>query len=411
MQDAASLLACSAFRVPRFPSSRFHFIPCVVISGGVTVVSPKLHVAFLLALVLRAGAAEPPAKVVGTPRFTGLPSCQSSSCHGGGMGKDQGLIYEKKDVHTRAQAILGTARSLRMAEALGIPDAGKDARCTVCHHPLQNVAAERFVPGVKPEAGVACETCHGPAEGWLRFHTRLDVTHEQRVAAGMRELRDLHGRANACLACHLNIDSELVRAGHPEMFFELDGQMRAEPPHWQDEGAWLGPRAWLTGQASALRELSWKLSLGADRELLLPRWQALAWLLRQSATGTSQLPAADGADFRAMQGASDRLARAASSQDWDRERTHSLFRRLVESSPTFRDEAVPPTEHRRRAEVLVLAIDRLWQALKANGAAEPPDLPARLKLTADEARAQENFSAARFAAALQQVEVTLVRGQ
>ena len=43
-----------------------------------------------------------------------------------------------------------------------------------------------------------------------------------------------------------------IGAGHPEMFFELDGQMVAEPPHWKDEGTWLGPRAWLTGQADVM---------------------------------------------------------------------------------------------------------------------------------------------------------------
>ncbi len=370
-----------------------------------------LRFASLLALSLGVQAAEPAPPRLAAPRFTGVPSCQSSSCHGGGVGKDQSLIWQKKDVHTRAQAILGTARSLRMAEALGIAEAGKDARCTVCHHPLQNVPAERFAPGVKPEGGIACETCHGPAEGWLRFHTRLDVSHEQRVAAGMREVRDLAGRANACLACHLNISSEIIRAGHPELFFELDGQMRTEPPHWVDEGAWLGPRAWLTGQAAALRELSWKLGLGADRELLLPRWQALAWLLRQTAPGTAQLPRDDAPDFRAMQGGGDRLARAASTLEWNRETTDALFRRLVETNAAFRDERVAILDHCRRAEVLVLALDRLWQALKANGTPEPPDFTTRLQLIAAEARTQDDFDPARFAAALQQVEVALVRGR
>ena len=89
--------------------------------------------------------------------------------------------------------------------------------------------------------------------------------------------------------------------------------------------------------------------------------------------------------------------------------TDTLFRRLVESSAIFRDERVSAVEHRRRAEVLVLAIDRLWQALKSNGATEPADFAARLKLTADEARTQQDFDPARFAAALQQVEVSLAR--
>ena len=102
-----------------------------------------------------------------------------------------------------------------------------------------------------------------------------------RLAVGMRDLSDYYARANNCIACHQNIDSTLLDAGHPEMFFELDSQMAAEPPHWTDEGIWLGPRAWLTGQAAALREISWALTKKPG-DTVLPRWQALAWLLRKT---------------------------------------------------------------------------------------------------------------------------------
>ncbi len=354
---------------------------------------------FTLCLLFRGAA-----RADSTGRFFGNPSCASSSCHGGGAGKDQCAVWLKKDFHSRAHAILGTARALRIADELSIPDPGKDLRCTVCHSPLAGLPAVRFAKGAKPDTGVSCESCHGPAEQWLRFHTRQDVTHEQRVAAGLREMRDLSGRANVCVACHLNIDPALVRAGHPEMFFELDGNMRAQPPHWREEpDAWLGPRAWLVGQATALRELSWKLGSRSDADLAL-RWKALHWLLLQSPAG-SRLPAKT-ASYSSVQGASERLARSASRERWSREASTTLLRKLAQTSPEFREGRVSDAELRRRAEVLTLAVDRLWQALKANGAASS-NLDTALSAAASEARAQEGFEPQRYAAALEQVEVAL----
>lgn len=340
--------------------------------------------------------------------FLGMASCQSSGCHGGGTGKDQALIWLKRDVHTRAHAILGTARSLRIADSLGIADPLKETQCTVCHSPLHSVPPGRLAQGVKPDTGVSCETCHGAAEPWLRFHTRSDVTHEQRIAAGMREVKDLVGRAGVCVACHLNIDIAMVKAGHPEMFFELDGQMRNEPPHWREvSDAWLGPKAWLVGQAVALRELSWKLATRPD-DSLVPRWRALIWLLRQTQLGASQLSDRRSPDYKGTQSASDRLARSASRTAWTRESAGDTLRKLVRTSAEFRAAGVPEVESRRRAEVLVLAIDRLWQALKANGAASST-FDAAVAVAAGEARAQAGFDSARFAAALEQIEVALER--
>jgi hypothetical protein len=341
----------------------------------------------------------------GPARFTGSPSCMSSSCHGGGTGKNEGLLFARKDVHTRGASLLANTRSQRIAEVLQIPDAARSQRCLVCHSPLQTVPQQRVMKGVLPENGVSCETCHGPAEQWLRFHTRPDATHEQNVSVGLRELRDFYHRANACVACHLNIEPELRRAGHPDMFFELDGQMTAEPPHWKDApGEWRGPAAWLTGQAAALREMSWKLANGTDTELT-PRWRALVWLLRKTESGAAQLPT-DSASFAAMQTAADRLARAANGETWSRASAAKLLRTYATLSEDFRTSTADPADLRRRGEVLVLALDRLWQPLKRSGM-NSETLDIALGALNNEARAQAAFQKERFAAALQQIEVAL----
>lgn len=332
----------------------------------------------------------------------------SSSCHGGGVGKDQGIIWSKKDPHSRADAVLSTARSARMAEALKIPDPKVSVRCTVCHSPMQTVPAERLslLKNFEPEKGVSCESCHGAAEPWLRFHTRPDVQHAQRIAAGLRELTDLYARANACVACHLNLDPEIANVGrHPEMFFELDGQMSAQPPHYKDEGAWVGPRAWQTGQAVALREMSWKLAQQRD-ETSVARWKALVWVLRKS--GTLDVDA-DAASFAAAQSTANRFAKASAQSIWTREKTLQLLRAYSAASAEFRDAKVSVEELRRRGEVLVMAMDRLWSALKREGGLKSENFDDGLRVAVDLARAQAGFKKELFSAAIEQLEVALER--
>src|SRR4051812_18578648 len=87
-------------------------------------------------------------------RFTSSPSCMSSSCHGGGVGKDEGVIFRKLDKHTTAHGFLGSARSAQIAQQLQIADPTTAARCTVCHSPAQTLLPTRFVAGAKPEDGV-----------------------------------------------------------------------------------------------------------------------------------------------------------------------------------------------------------------------------------------------------------------
>ncbi|MBA3963780.1 MAG: hypothetical protein H0X40_18025, partial [Chthoniobacterales bacterium] len=218
-----------------------------------------------------------------TDRFVGAVGCKSSSCHGGaGDKRSQYLTWVQQDFHSRAYAVLVDARSTRMAESLSLPSAQTSARCTVCHSPLQAVAPARLTNTAQADEGVSCESCHGAAESWLRGHTRKDWSDATRVAAGMRDLRSFYVRANSCVSCHQHLDPDLLAAGHPELIFELDGQSVAEPKHWRDDPL-SGPRAWLVGQAVALREVSWALSKMETPNLgEVARWDGLVWLLAKA---------------------------------------------------------------------------------------------------------------------------------
>ncbi len=317
----------------------------------------------------------------------------------------ESITFERKDRHVFAAGILAKGTSLRIAEALGIQgEPSAAAQCTVCHSPMQAVAPARLAEGLKPDRGVSCESCHGAAEPWLRFHTRKDVTFRQMLGVGMRDLTDLYGRANACVACHLNLDESIRQAGHPELFFEMDLQSQRQPPHYVDARPSVGPRSWLTGQAVALRELSWKLAAKKDDRLAV-RWKAMVWLLRKTEAGRKNLP--DSGDFAAMQTAADQMARDAARTNWTKGQTMGQLRDCLASHAEFADAKLDQAEHRRRAEVLVPAIDRLWAAWKKEGGTDAPALNSSLDALLRLAREQEDFDAAKFATALRELEGAL----
>ncbi|MDB6027005.1 MAG: hypothetical protein JWM68_3228 [Verrucomicrobiales bacterium] len=333
--------------------------------------------AIFIAGVIGASGAE--LATVGSEKFLGAPSCSSTSCHGGaGEKNNQNLIWSKLDFHSRSYATLTSARSERFAEVLKLGDATKSARCTTCHAPFQTVEEKHRLAAAKPVQGVSCETCHAPAENWLRSHTRPDFTHSDRVASGMRDLKSLYVRANTCVACHQTLDTEISAAGHPDLLFELDGQSVSEPKHWRDADQTTGPQSWLIGQAVALRELSWQLSREQKRdENLVARWSALVWLLQQVGELDSGFPTlksvsfkAETADFESAQKASDALARRVAETTWTDTMTRTCLTRLSQTAAAFQDPKTATKIHARRAERLVLGLDRLIIRLEDKQAKE-----------------------------------------
>jgi hypothetical protein len=348
-------------------------------------------------------------------RFVGAAGCKSSSCHGGaGEKRSQYLTWVQKDFHTRAYAILTDARSARIAEALAIPAAQESSRCTVCHSPFQSVAPARLMPTAHPDEGVSCESCHSAAGPWLRGHTRKDWNYAMRVTAGMRDLRSFYVRANTCVACHQNLESDISKAGHPELTFELDGQSIAEPKHWRDDDPQSGLRAWLVGQAVALREMSWGLSRNeTPGSAEVDRWKGLTWVLAKTTAQQTNLPLIDQPDgttsplvFSTSQQQADLLARRAAQYQLGDDFAHRLLSALVETDSEFVvSKETSPDLLFRRAQRLVLALDRLSAAVsnEAPGSAKNPVL---VKLIED-VRTRADFQAPRFVEHLRSFRATL----
>jgi hypothetical protein len=190
--------------------------------------------------------------------------------------------------------------------------------------------------------------------------------------------------------------------------FELDGQAVAQPRHWREKGDWHGPRAWFVGQAVALREMSWQLAREkAPDEKLRDRWAALLWLLQTAeAAGVTPKALADipsepiAANFTRAQEAADKLARELTDTEWTADATAKLLRQFAKTAAAFNDSKLKPAAHARRAERLVLALDRLLAGTDALALLKTePHLTRLFQL----AQSLPDFDPAAFAKALEQL--------
>jgi hypothetical protein len=372
----------------------------------------SIAVALLVSLAGTRGADSP-------AKFLGAQSCASSGCHGGGGTKqNQFLTWSLKDFHSqRPTSTLTTARSKQIAEALAIKDPTANTRCASCHAPLNEVPENLHGENFKVSEGVSCESCHGSAENWLRSHTRVDYTRADRTAAGMRDLRNLYVRANTCVACHQNVDGDILNAGHPELIFELDGQSVAEPKHWQEATNWNGAKAWFVGQAVALREMTWQLSLEkSPTENQINRWKGLVWVMSKSSDeehegkiDSTSVPKPE--NLKSFLSEFDYYASFYSISETadEKERWHLIAQqtlaRLANTKDDFKDSSVPQPLQARRAERLVLALDRHFAALPELKNNEP--VQAALNKLFKLAQSIPDFDPKEFAAALEKFAAAL----
>jgi hypothetical protein len=145
------------------------------------------------------------------------------------------------------------------------------------------------------------------------------------------------------VACHQTVALPLLKAGHPELIFELDGQSVSQPKHWRESTNTSGAQVWLVGQAVALREMSWQLSQGGDPdEKLIARWNALLWLLRKLNNDRTNLPLLPDAfgnfavsDYSAIWQASQNLAKQVAAASWTEAASRAMLEALLSSADDF----------------------------------------------------------------------------
>jgi cytochrome c554/c'-like protein len=199
-------------------------------------------------------------------KYTGPGSCSSPACHGGVQARQETSVLQNeystwvvRDKHAHAYTVLTNPVGTRMAKILGLPKPDTAAKCLACH--ALDVPPEQRARTFDLSDGVGCENCHGPASGWLGPHTTRDWKYDKSLELGMYNTRDLTKRSEKCLSCHLGtpekfVDHEMIAAGHPDLYFEMDSFMAVMPAHWKevDKDPWIGVRTLGVGQAVQLRE-------------------------------------------------------------------------------------------------------------------------------------------------------------
>ena len=243
--------------------------------------------ALLLALIVAALRSAPPARSQGDggARYTGVASCAGSTCHGRMEGdgtvvrQDELMRWQEPSTaggaHSRAWAVLKASRSQFIARNLGIGDPAAAPMCLGCH---STAGANRAAP---VEDGVGCESCHGPAGGWIASHyagvgtsanpdAEMREKHLANLRSGLRKLEDPVVRAGVCVDCHFGAAGEgqfvthrIMAAGHPRISFELDLFSSLQAHHqedadygWRKFGSGTARtdhvQMWAVGQATAL---------------------------------------------------------------------------------------------------------------------------------------------------------------
>ncbi len=236
-------------------------------------------------------------------KYIGPGSCAATSCHGSVKPVAESRILQTeyttwilKDRHSRAYQALTGAVGERMARILKLgAKAEESPKCLTCH--ALYTAPEQRGRALEISEGVSCENCHGPASAWLGSHTTRDWPHEKSMTLGMYDTRDVIHRTEKCLQCHLGtkdkfVDHEMIAAGHPDLFFELDSFSAVMPRHWKqpresapgkpaEDPNWVGVRDWSAGQAvqlgAAMDRLTWRANGERyDQKQIWPEYSELS---------------------------------------------------------------------------------------------------------------------------------------
>jgi hypothetical protein len=363
-------------------------------------------------------------------KYNGPGSCSSPSCHGGVQERSDTSVLQNeystwvvRDKHARAFVNLTNAAGTRMAKIMGLPKPDTAARCLACH--ALDVPVEQRARTFDLTDGVGCENCHGPASAWLGPHTTRNWTYEKSLELGMYNTRDLIQRSERCLSCHLGtaektVDHELIAAGHPDLYFELDSFLSVMPPHWKDvdQDPWLGVRSLSVGQAVQLREQlrrvaresssgiwpeyaeldcfachhsltatkdSWRQERGyagrrpGNTPWNLSRYVVLRHVMEEADPGGAQqlksevdkvysLVTAPGSDRKQITAeatsaaeVADRLARRTASMKYDQPMTLRLMKKIASDGDFIAEQG------ERSAEQATMALDSLFIAYSKNG--------------------------------------------
>ena len=227
-----------------------------------------------------------PRRAPDSPQYRGAGSCAAAACHNSHIvnanAASEFAIWSSQDRHAKAYEVLFEERSTLIQKHLrSKAPAHEEQRCLNCH------VTPNLDPSFISEAryfktdGVSCESCHGPAGKWLGVHhlpAWQKLSSDAKKIQGMSDTQSLVGRAQVCVRCHvgeagMDVDHDLIAAGHPRLHFEFTAFHAFMPRHWPDAkdrdplASSRGrrdfeARAWVVGKMATARAA---LELLADR--------------------------------------------------------------------------------------------------------------------------------------------------
>lgn len=207
--------------------------------------------------------------------YLGSVSCASASCHNQNLGKGKTFseytTYTGFDPHHKAYDALFNPRSDRMMKNLYATGAGSAAThqlCLNCHSPSQGESSHKST-GFSVFEGVGCESCHGAGSGYISVHFTpkfLELSSvEKEKQYGLTNTKDLATNNRMCADCHIGntkkgmeVNHDLIAAGHPRLNFEFSSYLAQYPKHWKIEKDLkrqpdLNAKAWAIGQIDGSR--------------------------------------------------------------------------------------------------------------------------------------------------------------
>ncbi|MGC2193615.1 MAG: multiheme c-type cytochrome [Terriglobales bacterium] len=406
-------------------------------------------------------------------KYDGPGGCASSSCHGSiqpkqvtRVAQNEYSIWAGQDKHARAYQVLSNPVSLRIGKILNIGRPDQAQKCLACH--ALSVPSEQRAESFELADGVSCESCHGPASGWLGPHTTRDWPHEKSLQLGMYDTRDLIRRSERCLSCHLGtsekwVDHEMIAAGHPDLTFELNLFSAVMPRHWKEpaDSGWRGVQVWGVGEAVQLQkglerlarrassnswpeyaesdcfachhsltkpEDSWRQEMGyAGRQPGVPAWNQSRYVVfrhiarKINSDAAAQLDA-DVKKLATLLGqrnenpqeivtAASRAASVAgqfaqqlNSKTYDQAFTVAVMRSIAQDGDSI------SAQGQRAAEQAAMSLDSLFVAYKQNAkSADESDIRESINGLFQQVDNPSAYNAPRFAAQMQKVSSILAR--
>ena len=244
----------------------------------------------------------PQNKALADGRFKGAGSCSAVACHGSiapvpgsDVLRNEHTTWISDDPHARAYQTLYRELSKDIVSRLAggkCPDvpAHEDPRCLACHT-TPRTKVEREQTSWLNQDGVSCESCHGASKDWLGPHTTTwwkDVDGSvKETIYGLVDTKELTRRTEVCTKCHIghlvregkdktlvDVNHDLIAAGHPRLSFEFAAYHDRMPAHWVEKGRNrcldFPARAWAVGQLVSAKASLTLLQGRADKTLMAP---------------------------------------------------------------------------------------------------------------------------------------------